>query len=99
MKEILEEERERRTKNELPEHASAPIFKGKTFKQLGTPTPQMAQLPEGRTELSAEELLEAAEQERQRLEAACELTSMAGDQQPEDAPAFGTLQDAELEVR
>ena len=44
LKEILKVEKQRRDAGELPTHAPAPIMKRKTFKQLGSPTAQVAAL-------------------------------------------------------
>ena len=42
LKEIVKAEIARRAAGELPESAPAPIMKRKTFKELGTPTAQVA---------------------------------------------------------
>ena len=40
LKVILQTESKRRAKGELPDSAPAPVFRRKTFKELGTPTTQ-----------------------------------------------------------
>ncbi|KAL1499979.1 hypothetical protein AB1Y20_012657 [Prymnesium parvum] len=57
----------------------------KTFKQLGTLTVQATQLANQRLSLSSEELLKAAEKERERLEEIGEL-DIVGDRQPKNPP-------------
>lgn len=81
LKDILEEEAER----QIPEAAAAPIMQRKTFKQLGTPTAQAELLSNQRLSLSREQMLEAAEKERRRLEACGELDTV-GDRQPSTPP-------------
>ncbi|KAL1511676.1 hypothetical protein AB1Y20_004966 [Prymnesium parvum] len=77
LKLIVQEERSRRAAGTLPESAPAPIMKRKTFKDLGTPTAQADALSEARTELSAaEELMAAAQRERERLEAIGEIDTV-----------------------
>jgi hypothetical protein len=98
LKLIVEEERNRRAAGELPESAPPPIMKRKSFKELGTPTAQADALAEARVELSDEELLAAAERERQRLEASGEIDSVH-DAQPPIAPAFDSLVGKWIEVR
>ena len=66
LKELVEEEAERRAAGELPTEAPAPICRRKTFKQLGTPTAQALELAEQRVELTVEELKEKATRERER---------------------------------
>jgi hypothetical protein len=61
LKEILEAQADRA----VPEAAVAPIMQRKTFKELGTPTVQAEQLAHQRLSLSEEELLAAAERERE----------------------------------
>lgn len=98
LKEVLMEEAERRRDGELPKTAPAPLSKRKVFKELGTRTPQFEELSEKHTELSPEEMLEAAERERERLEEAGEIDRV-GDQMPKEAPAFDALVGKELELR
>lgn len=81
LKEILEAQADR----DVPEAAVAPIMQRKTFKELGTPTVQAEQLAHQRLSLSEEELLAAAERERERQEACGELDTV-GDRQPSKAP-------------
>jgi hypothetical protein len=84
---ILWDERARQIDGDLPEVAVVPIMKRKTFKQLGTPTAQATELAQKIKDLSDEELLELAEEERQRLEEEGELDAI-GDVQQEEAPAI-----------
>lgn len=98
LKEIIQEERERRQAGELPEQAPAPIFKRKSFKELGTPTAQAEELAAKYTELSVEEFREAAEQERERLQAVGEIDRVS-DLQPAAAPSFASLVGRQVEVR
>ena len=98
LKELVEEEQERRAAGELPEAAPAPVSKRKTFKELGTPTAQAEELALQRVELTPEELRVKAEIERDRLEAIGEIDTVA-DQQPEDAPSFSSLPTRRIEVR
>ena len=98
LKELVEEEQERRAAGELPEAAPAPVSKRKTFKELGTPTAQAEELALQRVELTPEELRVKAEIERDRLEAIGEIDTVA-DQQPEDAPSFSSLPTRRVEVR
>ena len=98
LKEIIAEEQERRRAGELPEEAPAPIMKRKTFKELGTLTPQAEQLGERHTKITAEQLRAAAVQEQERLEERGEIDRVA-DGQPKEAPSFDSLVDKEIEVR
>ena len=98
LKEILAEEAEQRRAGELPEEAPAPIAKRKTFKELGTLTPQAEELAQKHTELSPEQLREAAEQEQELLEERGEI-SRDEDLQGGVAPSFESLLDKEIDVR
>ena len=98
LKEILAEEAEQRRAGELPEHAPAPIFKRKTFKELGTPTPQAEELGARHTELTPEQLREAAEREQERLEDRGEI-SRTEDLQGSETPSFDSLVDKDIEIR
>jgi len=98
LKEILTEEAEQRAAGELPSEAPAPIFKRKTFKELGTPTPQAEELAQQHTELSPEQLQEAAERERERLEERGEI-SRVEDLQGDEAPSFDSLIGKEIDIR
>ena len=98
LKLIVEEEREQRAAGKLPESAPPPITKRKTFKELGTPTAQAEALTEGTWRPSEEELREAAQRERERLEAAGEIDAVA-DVQPPEAPTFDSLVGRWIEVR
>ena len=99
LKEIIDEERERRAAGELPEAAPAPLMKMKTYKELGTPTAQAEALAEMREVLTEDELgREKVERERERLEAVGEIDAV-GDAQPEQAPEFDTLVGWQLELR
>ena len=73
LKEILEEEQERRGACELPDRCPIPTVRRKTFKELGTPTLQAKEIASRVQEYGAEELLERAERERVRLEEEPEL--------------------------
>ena len=61
LKEILEEEQERRGAGELPDRCPIPTVRRKTFKELGTPTVQAKEIASRVQEYGAEELLERAE--------------------------------------
>ena len=98
LKQIIEEEQERRQAGELPEQAPAPIMKRKTFKELGTLTPQAEQLAERHTELTMEQLRAEAEREQERLQECGEIDRV-GDGQPDDAPSFDSLVGKRIEVR
>ena len=98
LKELVEEEQERRAAGELPEAAPAPVSKRKTYKELGTLTAQAEEMALQREELTPEELRVKAEGERERLEAAGEIDAVA-DRQPSDAPAFDSLVKCMVEVR
>jgi hypothetical protein len=66
-------------------------MKRKSFKELGTLTPQAEQLAERHTELTPEQLRAAGERERERLEESGEIDRV-GDSQPKgDAPSFDSL--------
>lgn len=94
LKEVLKEEKSLRERGELPskQHAleneraladecPAPQFRRKTFKSLGTPTAQAAELAQDKVHLSPEQILEAAQQRRAELEAAGDI-DWVSDQQP-----------------
>jgi hypothetical protein len=83
---ILWDERAREIDNDLPEVAAVPVMKRKTFKELGTPITDGAD-GHGNVikELSPEELLKLAEEERVRLEKEGEIDRV-GDAQPEKPP-------------
>ena len=84
----------------MPEQAPAPIFKRKTFKELGTPTAQAEELAAIHAQLFPEDLRAAAELEQERLEAAGEIDRV-GDAQPDrrNAPTLDSLVGVEIEVR
>ena len=98
LKEIIAEEAEQRRAGELPQDAPAPILKRKTFKELGTPTPQAEELGQRHTELSPEQLREAAERERERLEERGEI-SREEDLQDDEAPSFDSLVEKDVDIR
>ncbi|KAL1496522.1 hypothetical protein AB1Y20_016476 [Prymnesium parvum] len=109
LKDILCAEAARRDADELPsktgepgKECPAPLLQRKTFKALGTPTVQASALCSGRTELTAEQLLEAAQRRRVELEATGEI-DWVGDRQPYAAgqgPTFdNSLVGKMLEVR
>mmetsp|Transcript_23231 Transcript_23231/g.78393 ORF Transcript_23231/g.78393 Transcript_23231/m.78393 type:complete len:298 (+) Transcript_23231:166-1059(+) len=98
LKELIEHERDLREKGELPDVAPPPVVRRKTFKQLGTPTAQAEVLMAAREELTPDELREAAEDERDRLEEAGEIDHVA-DAQPERPPDFASLLNVHLEMR
>ena len=98
LKELIEHERDLRENDELPDVAPPPVVRRKTFKQLGTPTAQAEVLMAAREELTPDELREAAEDERDRLEEAGEIDHVA-DAQPERPPDFASLLNVHLEVR
>ncbi|EOD24921.1 hypothetical protein EMIHUDRAFT_367517 [Emiliania huxleyi CCMP1516] len=98
LKELIEHERDLRERDELPDVAPPPVVRRKTFKQLGTPTAQAEVLMAAREELTPDELREAAEDERDRLEEAGEIDHVA-DAQPERPPDFASLLNVHLEVR
>ena len=85
LRDILMEEEERRVCDELPQVAVVPIMKRKTFKELGTPTAQAEALSPIIKELSPEELLAQAQEQRAALEAAGEIDRV-GDLQPDKPP-------------
>ena len=92
------EEQERDVCDELPKVAVVPIMKRKSFKELGTPTVQAEALAPAIKELSPEELLALAEEEREALEAAGEIDRV-GDSQPEEPPALDdSIVGSELEI-
>ena len=97
LKEILMEERDLRTKGELPTSAPAPQMARKTFKELGTRTQQAAKFGEEQLELTPSQLREKAEEARQRLEAAGEIDSVE-EMQPASHPAWDRLVGTELEL-
>jgi hypothetical protein len=97
LKEILVEERERRSAGEIPTEAPAPAMKCKTFKQLGTRTQQAAEFSGEMMDLSPAELRRLAELEQVRLEAAGEIDS-TDDVQPKKAPGIDALVGVELEL-
>ena len=87
------DEQVRRRAGELPDESPAPIMKRKSFKELGTLTPQAEQLAECHTELTPEQLWAAGEREQvqKRLEESGEIDRV-GDSQPKgDAPSFDSL--------
>jgi hypothetical protein len=101
LKQIIAEGRERRQEGELPEQAPTPIMKRKGFKELGTLTPQAEELAERHTELTPEQLREAAEKEQDRLEQIGKIDRV-GDGQPDlpkDWQAWDTLVGRQIEVR
>ena len=98
LKEIIAEEAEQRAAGQLPKDGPAPIFKRKTFKELGTPTPQAEDLGQQNTELSPVQLREAAERERERLEERGEI-SREEDLQGGTAPSFDSLVDTDIDIR
>ena len=99
LKEILMEEEERRMEGKLPGAAVVPTMRRKTFKELGTATPQAVELAGQCLELPLDELLERAEKERERLETLGELDRTA-DMMPKDAPPCNeSLIGKELEIR
>ena len=99
LKEILMEEEELRVEGKLPDAAVVPTMRRKTFKELGTATPQAVELAGQCLELPLDELLKRAETERERLEALGELDSTA-DVMPKDAPPCNeSLIGKELEIR
>ena len=99
LKEILMEEEERRLAGKLPDAAVVPTMRRKTFKELGTATPQALELAGQCLELPLDELLERAEKERERLEVLGELDRTA-DVMPKDAPPCNeSLIGKELEIR
>ena len=85
LKEILLEEQQLREEDALPEVAVVPVMKRKSFKQLGTPTAQAEELAVVIKDYNPEELLEKAELERERLEEAGVIDTVA-DAQPEKPP-------------
>ena len=96
--EILNEEGERQTHDDLPKVAAVPVMKRKSFKELGTPTAQAKALAPVIKELSPEELLALAVVKRKELEAAGEIDEV-GDSQPEHPPALDdSLIGTQLEV-
>jgi hypothetical protein len=95
---ILWDERARQIDGDLPEVAVVPIMKRKSFKQLGTPTAQATELAHKIKDLSDEELLKLAEEERQRQEEEGELDAI-GDVQQDEAPEINdSLIGSALEV-
>ena len=99
LKDILMEEDERRREGSLPDAAVVPVMRRKTFKELGTATPQALELAGQVKELPREELLERAQAERARMEEKGELDRIA-DVMPCDAPRCdASLVGKELEIR
>jgi len=99
LEEILMEEEERRVGGELPDAAVVPVMRRKTFKELGTATPQALDLMGQVKEIPRDELLKRAENERERLEQIGELDHTA-DIMPKKAPACNeSLIGKELEIR
>ena len=98
LKDILNEERERRFDGDLPEVAVVPVMKRKTFKELGTPTAQAEALATSIKELSPEELLALAEAKEEELVTAGEI-DVVGDVQPEKPPKLNdSIIGTEVEV-
>ena len=85
LEEILMDENARRIDGELPTAAVVPVMKRKSFKELGTPTAQAAELAHEIKALSQAELLALAQEKRAALEAAGEIDEL-GDVQPEKSP-------------
>ena len=99
LKDILMEEDERRCKGTLPEAAVVPSMRRKTFKELGTATPQAVELAGRVKELPVDELLARAVKERERLERTGVL-DRTGDVMPKHAPPCdASLIGKELEIR
>ena len=97
--EILMEEEQRRVSCELPDAAVVPVMRRKTFKELGTATPQALELAGQVKELPRDELLKRAKEQRERLEQLGEL-DRAGDIMPKNAPQCNdSLVGKELEIR
>ena len=71
----------------------------KTFKELGTATPQATELAGQVLELPSEELLARAEKERERLEIVGELDRNADVMPKEAPPCDASLIGMELEIR
>jgi hypothetical protein len=81
------------------EAAVVPQMRRKTFKALSTPPVQAAALADKVLELPAEELLERAQRERERLEEVGELDAV-GDNPPEKPPRCDdALIGTKLEIR
>jgi hypothetical protein len=98
IRDLIHSNRAREIDNDLPKVAVVPVMKRKSFKQLGTPTVQAGELAHSIKELSDEELLELAEEERERQEEAGELDAV-GDVQPEKPPAINdSIVGTELEI-
>ncbi|KAL1520215.1 hypothetical protein AB1Y20_023685 [Prymnesium parvum] len=108
LKEVLAEEDRLRQRQELPSKVKArvseqdlanecpaPQFKRKTFKCLGTPTAQSTELSNDRVDLSAAEVLAAAQQRRAELEATGEIDCVS-DQQPHPTGQGGPPLDKKL---
>lgn len=92
------DEEERRISNELPTVAVVPVMKRKSYKQLGDPTVQAAQLSGAVKELSPAELLKLAEERRVELEEAGEIDRL-GDVMPEKPPELNAaIVGTELEI-
>ena len=88
---IIAEEKERAGDDSLPTCAVVPQMRRKTYKELGTPTPQAELLSAAKVPLSVDEkeLLERAREQRQTLVEASELDKVA-DQQDGAAPPHAT---------
>ena len=83
---------------ELPDAAVVPVMKRKTFKELGTPTVQAAELGDSIKEHSAAELLALAQKKYTELEAAGEVDAVA-DAQDDGTPAMDdSIVGSELEI-
>ena len=77
LKLIVAEEADRRRTGRLPDAAVVPTMRRKTFKELGTATPQAQLLTAKTLTLPNDELLERARKERERMELAGELDRTA----------------------
>ena len=77
--------------------AVVPVMKRKSFKELGTPTVQAAELADTIKELTPDELLERAEAKRAALEEAGDIDRVA-DQNPEHPPQHHVLVGKWLEI-
>ena len=99
LKEILLEEHERRREGTLPDAAVVPSMRRKTFKELGTATPQATELAGKVKELPTEELLARAEKERERLEDAGVLDRTADVMPKKAPPCDASLIGKQLEIR
>lgn len=88
LEEVLEEESNLHRRGELPSkeealaaECPAPQFRRKSFKSLGTPTVQAAELADDKVDISPEEVLAAALERRRELEAQGEI-DWVSDRQP-----------------